>query len=92
MEKTIRVVKEIKVTVPDEKIAEHLKDFNEVIDKTGDVDELFKHIAWNIAQGNTFVEGVGRVKENDVDFYSETDEYKATDINCEEEDSYCEEW
>lgn len=91
MVKTIRVIKEYEVNIPDENLKKHLKDFREVVDPFGSEVDLFYHVAWNVSNGSTFVEGIGRVMEDGHDFHSDVDECKATDINCENVDEFCEE-
>lgn len=92
MTKTIKVIKEYEITIPDDKIEQHLKDYKEVIDSNGKPEDLFTHIAWNLDLGGTFVEGIGRVLEDGYDSNSrDTKEYKATDINCKELEKYTEE-
>ena len=67
MKKVVIITKAYEVTIPDENIEKHLKDYRKAINDSDDEDFLYEHIAWNVAQGFTFIEGVGRVCEEGID-------------------------
>lgn len=89
MEKTVKIIKEYDIIIPDNMIQKHLNDYRSVINSNGNLNEMLEHIVICIAENRFFVEGIGKVSI-DGHFTSELNEYDASDINVIPEDEYCE--
>ena len=63
MKKIITAIKEIEVSIPDEKIESYLRNFRESTIPNGDIEDMFNHIAWvyNL-ENDTFIDGIGKVQ------------------------------
>lgn len=85
MEKTVRIIKEYKINIPDEDIPELLEGYREVIERNGNEESLFKQIAWSIGQNDDyFVEGIGIVLREGSVPYEYQDKKYITRINTKE--------
>ena len=79
MIKTVEIIKEVVVTIPDDKLDSMLKDYKEIINETATIDEMFEHIGWSIGTSeSSFVEGCG---EDGIDFKIESNE--TIEVNIE---------
>ena len=63
MRKIITAIKEIEVSIPDEKIESYLRNFRESTIPNGDIEDMFNHIAWVYNfENDTFIDGIGKVQ------------------------------
>jgi len=78
MTKTVSVLKEVTVTIDDDKLDIMLKDYQSCINSNADIDDVFMQIGWAIATSeSSFVEGCGM---DDIDFKIESNETIETTI------------
>lgn len=89
MEKIVRIIKEFKITIPDEDIPELLKPYREVIDSNADEDSLFKQVAYTVGEFDEyFVEGIGIVlRKGEIPFQYRDRKSSLTKIDTEELDT-----
>lgn len=65
MKKTIIVECEVEVEMDDKKIGINLMDYQNIVDSTADIEDMFEQVAWNEVRHGGFCEGVG---ENGTNF------------------------
>ena len=68
MIKEVEVKKLIVLDIPDERRKEMLESYKNIIQKDGEESDMIEHIAYNIAEGRTFVEGIGELSDLDINF------------------------